>query len=214
MKKIKNIIFDYGNVLFEIDFERSQKAFMALGIKNVDQVFAHAGQNPLFDAFDKGEISAADFRDGVRKIAENQALTDAEINDAWNSLLIGVPPGVHELLLNLKEKYRTFLLSNNNEIHYASILAHLESVYGVPNNHGFFERDYYSHLLGMRKPDREIFEWIINEHNLIPEETVFIDDSPQHLRAAEELGIQVQLFSTPKKIVPFIEQLLGTPATQ
>ena len=105
IKSIKNIIFDYGNVIFSLDFGKSQQAFTDLGIKNVAHVFAHSGQNPLFDKFDKGTISASEFREGVRELAGMDSLTDQQIDDAWNSLLVGVPKGNHEVLLRLKNKY-------------------------------------------------------------------------------------------------------------
>ncbi|KAF5274326.1 hypothetical protein FQR65_LT17035 [Abscondita terminalis] len=123
--RIKNIILDYGNVIFMIDFMRAQEAFTALGIKNVDQFFAHKGHAPLFDAFEKGEITAEAFRQGIRDTADVPHLSDEQIDAAWNALLIGVPQGNHELLLELKGKYRLFLLSNNNEIHYQWIMDYL-----------------------------------------------------------------------------------------
>src|SRR5687767_10473897 len=115
MQKIKNIIFDYGNVIFLIDFKRTQHTFTELGIENVDRFFGHTGHDVLFDEFEKGLITSAEFRQGIRRITGKADLTDSEIDHAWNTLLIGVPPVNHEILLKAKKKYRTFLLSNNNE---------------------------------------------------------------------------------------------------
>src|SRR5690606_9462868 len=112
----------------------------------------------------------------IRKAASNDALTDETIDTAWNSLLIGTRPGHHELLLELKARYRTFLLSNNNEIHYQWIMDHLNREFGLKDNSMFFEKDYYSHLMGMRKPDKEIFEFVLGTHGLAPEQTIFVDD--------------------------------------
>src|SRR5690606_37020155 len=126
----------------------------------------------------------------IRKVTGNLTLTDEAIDTAWNSLLIGVRTGHHELLNDLKKRYRTFLLSNNNEIHYAWIMAHLKREVGLNDNTGFFEKDYYSHLLRMRNPDREIFDFIVNRHSLDPTHTLFVDDSPQHIEAARQLGLQ------------------------
>ena len=193
MQNIKNVILDYGNVIFMIDFNKVRKSFSALGITNVDDFFGHKGQDGLFDDFDKGEITAAEFREGVRKKANRPDLTDQQIDDAWNSLLIGVPPGKHEILEELKKHKRMFLLSNNNELHYAYCMQHIKDTYGVENNEQFFEKTYYSHLAGLRKPDRAIFELVLKENNLIPAETLFIDDSPQHLEGAKQLGIHTAL---------------------
>ncbi|WP_437919591.1 HAD family hydrolase [Sphingobacterium sp. LRF_L2] len=193
MQKIENIILDYGNVIFMIDFNKVRQAFISLGIKNVEDFFGHKGQDDLFDAFDRGEISATQFRDAIRSRAENLQLSDSEIDTAWNALLIGVPPGKHELLNELKTKYRCFLLSNNNEIHYAYCMRHIQDRYAVPDNSVFFEQTFYSHLMGLRKPDAAIFEKVIQQTNIIPEETLFIDDSPQHLATAKALGFQTAL---------------------
>lgn len=206
MQIIENIIFDYGNVIFMIDFERAQQAFIHLGVKNVAQVFGHMQQSSLFDDFDTGQISAAQFRDGIRQLTRQDTLKDEEIDAAWNALLIGVPPGRHELLLSLKQRYQTFLLSNNNEIHYGWIMQYLKQQYGLTDNSTLFVRDYYSHLLGMRKPNREIFEWILNEHQLQPETTLFIDDSPQHIATAKSLGLQTELLTAPDTLEQLIER--------
>lgn len=204
MQKIKNIILDYGNVIFMIDFQRLKQAFTDLGIPNVDDVFAHSGQIALFDDFDKGRISSAEFRDGIRNLANKPSLTDSEVDAAWNALLVGVPAKMHELLMRLKGQCRTFLLSNNNEIHYAYCMEHIKQTYGVKDNSQFFEKTYYSHLMGMRKPDSEIFEKVLTENELVPHETLFIDDSPQHLAAAQNMGIQVELCTSERPL----EQIL------
>ncbi|SEN35576.1 putative hydrolase of the HAD superfamily [bacterium A37T11] len=193
MPTIENIIFDYGNVIFDIDFYKTKKAFTQLGIPENSNIFIHGNQHGLFDALDKGEISPSGFRDGIRKLANNSELTDQQIDDAWNSLLVGIPKGNNELLLELKAKYRTFLLSNNNSIHYDWIIEYLNREYKVPDNSTYFEKDYYSHLLGMRKPQSEIFEFVIQKHQLNPKKTLFIDDLTDNLVAANKLGIQTAL---------------------
>ena len=206
MKNIKNIILDYGNVIFNIDFKRTQAAFEALGVAHVESFYSHKIQHPLFNQFEKGEISAAEFRNGIRAISEKPNLTDAQIDHTWNSLLIGIPDGNHELLLTLKLKYRTFLLSNINEIHLDYIQKYLKNTFGLDGNEMFFEKIYYSHLIGKRKPDPEIFEQVLTENDLKPEETLFIDDSPQHLASAEKMGIQTYLMTYPDTIQDFFEQ--------
>ncbi len=195
MQNIKNIIFDYGNVIFMIDFKRTQNSFTELGIKNVERFFAHTGHDPLFDEFEKGSITSAQFREGIRNITESLALTDKEIDHAWNTLLIGVPPINHEILLKVKQKYRSFLLSNNNEIHYNRIMDYLKTEHHINSNSVFFEKDYYSHLLKMRKPNADIFEFVLDQNRLNTAETLFIDDSPQHINTAANLGLHTHLLT-------------------
>jgi len=206
MQNIKNIVFDYGNVIFSIDFARVQQSLKELGISNVDEFYGHLQQDPIFDAFDRGQISAAQFRDRIREKSGKSALTDSEIDRAWNSILIGIAEGNHDLLLKLKSKYRTFLLSNINEIHFNYIMKYLKDEFGFDNNDHLFEKVYYSHFTGMRKPEPAIFEKVLEENNLNPAETLFIDDSPQHLAAAQVLGIQTFLMTAPDNIQAFAQR--------
>jgi FMN phosphatase YigB (HAD superfamily) len=206
MTGIKNIIFDYGNVIYNIDFSLAQQAWTALGIKNVESFFGHGQQSALFDAFDKGEITAAQFRDQIRLIAGNDKLTDEQIDAAWNSMLLGIQPGTHELLLKLKDRYRTFLLSNINAIHYDHIMGYLKREFDFDGNSHLFEKVYYSHFMGMRKPNANIFEFVLNDSRLNPAETLFIDDSPQHLATAQKLGIQPFLMKAPDTLEAFIQR--------
>ncbi|TKC09010.1 HAD family hydrolase [Pedobacter frigoris] len=193
-QKIKNIIFDYGNVIFEIDFNKAQNALIQLGISNINEFFTHKSHNDIFNNFETAAITPAQFRDGIRNAAENNTLTDRQIDDAWNSLLIGVPSAkVHDTLIKAGKKYRTFLLSNNNEIHYNWIVDYLKREFNVSDNNHLFEKTYYSQQMFLRKPHVEIFEQVIKENNLNPEETLFIDDSPQHLVGAKQAGLHTLL---------------------
>lgn len=195
MQAIKNIIFDYGNVIFEIDFKRTQEALSRLGIADSTTFFAHKSHHSLFNDFETAAISPAQFRQGIREAAKNNDLTDEEIDAAWNSLLIGVPPGIHDVLLKVKKKYRTFLLSNNNETHYNYIVDYLGKTFGIADNSELFEKTYYSQQMFLRKPDVKIFEQVIRENNLDPAETLFIDDSPQHITGAKLAGLNTLLMT-------------------
>ncbi|WP_184547347.1 HAD family hydrolase [Mucilaginibacter sp. FT3.2] len=206
MQKIKNIIFDYGNVIFNLDFQKAEQGWNQLGINNAADFFGHKQQDEIFDKFDRGEVSADEFRDYIRQKSGNAALTDEQINAAWNSMLLGIEPGNHELLLDLKKKYRTFLLSNINAIHYDYIMDYLKNDFGFDGNQHLFEKAYYSHLTGKRKPEARIFEQVLQENNLNPAETLFIDDSPQHLAGAEKLGIQTFLMTKPDSIQQFFKR--------
>src|SRR3954468_1809598 len=112
MKNIKNIIFDYGNVIFHIDFKKVAQAWKDLGITNADEFYGHRQQDDVFNALERGEISPEGFRERIRELTHKPELTDQQINDAWNAIFVGIPKGNHEVLLKVKAKYRTFLLSN------------------------------------------------------------------------------------------------------
>lgn len=205
---IKNIIFDYGGVIFDIDHGRTSKAFEELGLKDGPEFFGHGGQVLLFDEFERGAISAAEFRARIRAHFD-KPVTDAEIDDAWSRMLIGIPEGNLELLMKIKAKYRTFLLSNNNALHYIWIMKYLEREFQLEEGmRPFFEKDYYSHQLGMRKPHKEIFQFVLGLHQLDPAETLFIDDSSQHIETAEKMGIQVYLKDPKKPLAKVLDPYL------
>lgn len=206
MEKIKNIIFDYGNVIFEIDFKRTQNALFQLGINNVESFFAHKGHHKLFDDFETGQIAATTFRDGIRTAAQNNSLSDEQIDQAWNSLLVGVAANNHQVLLDVKTKYRTFLLSNNNEIHYQWIMEYLKTKFDIHSFDKLFEKAYFSQLMYLRKPNVIIFEQVLRENDLNPTETLFIDDSPQHIEGAKQAGLHTLLMDVhPNKLSEFLK---------
>ena len=206
MQNIKNIIFDYGNVIFMLDFQQLKEGWNRIAISGPDAFFSHGVQHPIFDQFDKGHITEKDFRDFIREKSGKADLSDEEIDAAWNSLLLGVADGTHEVLAELKQKYRTFLLSNINPIHYNYIMNYLKTEFGFENNDHLFEKTYYSHFVGLRKPDKAIFEKVLSENGLKAEETLFIDDIAENLEPAKALGIQTYLMKAPDTIQEFIKR--------
>lgn len=206
MQHIKNIIFDYGNVIFLLDFEKLRAGWNSIAISRPDAFFSHGVQDPIFDAFDKGHVTADEFRQFIRERSGNPELKDEEIDAAWNSLLLGVDKDTHEVLASLNKKYRTFLLSNINPIHYEYIMNYLKDEFGFEDNDHLFEKTYYSHLIGIRKPDIAIFEKVLNENGLKAEDTLFIDDIAANLEPAKALGIQTFLMKAPDTIQDFIKR--------
>jgi epoxide hydrolase-like predicted phosphatase len=187
--KYKNIIFDLGGVILNIDYSVLIRSFAALGIENFEEHFSKAQQEKFFDLYEKGLITSEEFCERLKKHCK-PGVTNKDIEDAWNSMLLDLPQKRMDLLLRLRKEYRTFLLSNTNDIHMHWIYNYLSETFGIKDFNGCFEKVYLSYKLHMRKPDAEIFEFVLKENNLKPEETFFIDDSPQHLEGAKKLGIQ------------------------
>lgn len=187
---IKNLIFDFGGVLVNLDKDICVAEFKKINAEEVAHYVDFCIQEDLFHELEIGAISVPQFCEEVRKKAPRCTGTDEQIVRAWASLLTEVP--VHRLaaLLELKEKYRIFLLSNTNEIHWELaedvFFCQVEGL-GVED---YFEKSYLSYELGMIKPSKEIFELVLKENGLNPEETVFIDDSPKNCAAAESVGIK------------------------
>lgn len=188
LKHIKNIIFDLGGVLLNIDYNKTAQEFKKLGINNFEEIYSKAKQNHLFDKLEIGAITPEEFRNSLKQLISID-ITDNQIDEAWNAMLLDFPYSRLELLKKVSKEFRIFLLSNTNEIHYEIYNKQLNEVYGIEKLENLFNKDFYSFKLGMRKPDDEIFEYVLNNQNLNPEETLFIDDSIQHIETAKKLGI-------------------------
>lgn len=189
-REIKNIIFDLGGVLLNVDYLAPVREFEKLGITGFEDMYSKAQQSNLFNNLETGKIPPAEFRDAIREISE-QPLTDAQIDHAWNSILLDLPQERVDFLYALRKKYRLFLLSNTNAIHIKSFEQTLKKQFGKNIFDEIFEHHYYSSDLGLRKPDTAIFEKVMQLNGLFAGDTLFIDDSPQHIEGARKTGMHV-----------------------
>ena len=186
MKNIKSIIFDLGGVLLNICYQNTIDEFEKLGVDNSSNFYSKKIQTTIFDLLETGKISKNEFVNAINKSCKS--VTTEQILYAWNSMLLDLPKNRTTLLKNLKEKYQLFLLSNTNSIHIKEFKSRLgEEKYLEFYN--LFEKVYYSHKIGVRKPNTEAFLLVLDENNLKEKEVLFIDDSPQHIDGAKELGI-------------------------
>jgi len=192
-KHIQYIIFDLGAVVLNIDFSLTINAFKNIGIKDFDNIFTQARQDEFFDYFESGKLSPEQFRDKLRKLTDIN-LQDKAIDDAWNAMIIDFDKDNIDLLKKVKLNYFTCLLSNTNAIHepvYNSLLL----PYGINHISELFHKAYLSHKIGMRKPEERIFSYVINDSKLIPQKTLYIDDTDYYLPVAERFGINTLHFS-------------------
>ncbi len=185
---IKNIIFDLGVVILDVDYNRTSEAFKQLGLVDFDQHYSKAKQDNFFDRFETGEMTDEEFRETIRQHISQPVSVD-QIDAAWNAMLIAVPQTTIELLEDIGKKKRIFLLSNTNRIHIKAFTGIIDKQYGFQKFENLFEKTYYSCHLGMRKPDAEIFDFVIRQNHLALSETLFIDDSLQHVEGAREYGL-------------------------
>lgn len=186
-KGIKNLIIDLGGVLIDLDRQRCIENFRKLGLPDVEVVLDIYHQQDFFQKYEKGLITSAEFRDVLREKI-GKPVTDAQIDDAWNSFLVSIPAAKLDLLLNLRKDYVVYLLSNTNEIHWEWACQHAFR-YKTFRVEDYFEHIYLSYEMNMAKPDAEIFQKVLDDTGIIPAETLFIDDSAANCRAAEALGI-------------------------
>lgn len=187
---IRHIIFDLGGVLLNIDYGATEKAFFDLGITDFGALYSQLKQTLLFDDLETGRCTRDEFIEALQQAAPEHHLTEEEIIAAWNAMLLDFPLRRLQLLQQLRNHYDLFLLSNTNEIHEAAFNETLFKTCGFNSIAHFFDRVYFSHRVGMRKPDAAVFRHILDENGIKPEYTLFIDDSPQHIETAKSLGIQ------------------------
>jgi glucose-1-phosphatase len=189
MQNIKNIIFDLGNVILDIDTKLSKIAFERQGLKDFDNLYTLASQNKIFDKLEVGELNPDEFFKELR-IIRGVNLSDEIIMRCWNALIMDYTTERLEILQNCKKEYRTFILSNTNIIHYQHYTDILKNKYNINGLESLVEKAYFSHEVKMKKPDAEIFLHILSDSKIEAEETLFIDDSKIHILAADKLGFQ------------------------
>ncbi len=199
MQPIKNIIFDLGGVLMDIDFKLTHRAFEQLGVPNFGELYNQYHADAFFSDFEKGKIPTEQFFDRIRRICQCDLSNDA-IQNAWNALLIGFPADRNEWLFRIREKYAIYLFSNTNILHYQSFAKTFVKTTGKELN-SCFVKAYYSHEMGLRKPDPDSYLAIIKEQQLDPAQTLFIDDTIKNIEAAKELGIQTVHLAAPMSVM-------------
>ncbi|WP_421920995.1 HAD family hydrolase [Marinifilum sp.] len=184
---IPNIIFDFGGVLLNIDPQKAVNSFKQIGLHDVDLIKREYSESGLFDNLEKGFVSPEEFRSQIRKYISN-GVSDAQIDNAWNAMLLDLPFERLELLNRLKKDHRLFLLSNTNIIHWEAYMDMIKQVHGVCLS-DFFVKDYYSHNMGLRKPNPQIYSEVLEAEGLKAGETLFIDDMLANVEAARSVGM-------------------------
>ena len=179
--RIKNLLID------DLDRRRCLEHFRRLGMPDVENLLHDCHQEGFFQLHEKGLISDADFRERIRQ-AIGRPVTDEAIDEAWNSFLDGIPAYKLDFLLELRKHYTVCLLSNTNAIHWDYACTH-DFAQGGRRVEDYFDRIYLSYQLKMIKPDAEIFQAVLADAGLTPEETLFIDDAEANCRTARSLGI-------------------------
>ncbi|UOQ67621.1 HAD family hydrolase [Hymenobacter volaticus] len=201
-KKLPNLLFDFGGVIINIDYQRTLDAMRRLHPHGDTIAFTQAAQGEIFDLMETGRLTPHEFREGLRTHYNIQA-TDEELDAAWNAMLLDVPAERLALIADLRAQgHETALLSNTNQIHIATLNEGLRKQYGF--EHGIadaLDRVFYSQEVGLRKPGEEIFQHALREMNWKAEETLFIEDSFQHIETARRLGLRTLFLPPPHTIL-------------
>lgn len=205
MEKVRNILFDLGNVVIEWNSEIMQKSFKQLLGDRFNATFAHFKTNVLFEKYEVGAITTAQFQNEIKKASGLELNNDA-INAAWNSGLGKIEATTIDLMLKARAKYHTMVLSNINDLHEARFNETLLKTSGHEDLNKLVFEVYMSHKIGERKPDKGAYEYVIENSKIDPKQTLFIDDLVENLEAAEKLGFQTEQASKQNTVEVIFER--------
>jgi FMN phosphatase YigB (HAD superfamily) len=206
---IETIVFDLGNVLIDIDYNRPIEAFQQLARPGIyiRELLGYTHQIELFDQWERGELSAPEFRNALRQWFEPHT-TDQQIDHAWKTILISYPEWKFRMLDALRPHYRLYALSNINEIHVQAINQTAQNIFGRPDFADFFHGAVYSNEVRSRKPEERIYLQLQELSGLRPETTLFIDDKTENVETALRLGWNARVLQRPDQLLQLLQETL------
>lgn len=189
MTKIKNIVFDLGGVLIELDHTQAVRRFKEIGVEDAEELLDPYEQKGIFLEVENGAITVEEYCQKLREHTGKE-LSYEEIKYAWLGFIVDVPQYKLDYLLKLRKQYNVYLLSNTNPIiqdGWARTKAFSSA--GCPIG-DYFDKMYTSYEVGVTKPDRKIFDFMIKDSGLVPSETLFVDDAKSNVEVGRSLGFQ------------------------
>lgn len=189
LTNIKNIVFDLGNVLLNLDFDASIQAFQKLGLNSEVVNRQQAYADPVFYELETGKTTPEVFRKRVRRILNNTEATGQQINDAWCAMIRDIPAKRVQMVKELSKNYKVYLFSNTNTIHIKRLHKEFRNMHGIEFP-SLFVKDFYSHEIHERKPDLASYQKVIESAGIIPSETLFVDDLEKNIAGAEKAGLK------------------------
>lgn len=189
LKGIKNIVFDFGCVIVDLDKHKCIDALNNIGAQRISNYVDECRQTDMFLALELGTLDVEGFCREVRSRAPECTGTDSEIAEAWGELLTGIPLERLHRIEDLHERYNIYLLSNSNPVHWGKSVERFFPLSGHAPEY-YFDKMFISYKLGMVKPDPQIFTTLLEGTAAAPAETLFVDDSLANCQAAEKFGIR------------------------
>ncbi len=209
---IKNIIFDLGNVIIDLDLARTESEFEALLGSDYRLALQKHNLQTVFERYETGMIDENTFLNAMQQAALPKVVQKTDIINAWNAMLLTIPAARFDMLLQLKQHYRVFLLSNTNKTHLDWVYNYLKTTYDIHDFEiRYFHKDYYSHLIHLRKPNVDIYEYVLQDANLKANESVFIDDVAANIEGAKLAGLHTIHHVVGAEIVDVMEVFLKRP---
>ena len=207
MTEIKSIIFDLGGVILKINYSKTVDEFKKIGVLNFKEFYSQKKQTLLFDDFEKGKIKPEEFISSFKE-SENLKIKEIDFINAWNAMLLEIPIEKLQFIDGLKKDYKIILLSNTNEIHIKKFEDDLKKNNILEQFYKCFDKIYYSSRMGKRKPEENCFNQVLEENGLIAENTLFIDDSIQHIEGAKKAGIKTFHLEKNKSILDLVPDII------
>ena len=205
--EIKNIIFYLGWVVLNLDYSKTEDEFKKIGVLHFKELYSQKKQTILFDDFEKGKIKPEVFISSL-KDSENLKIREIDFINAWNAMLLEIPIEKLKFIYGLKKDYKIFLLSNTNEIHIKKFKEDLKKNNMLEQFYNCFDKIYYSSRMGKRKPEKSCFNQVLEENGLMAENTLFIDDSIQHIEGAKKAGIKTFHLEKNKSILDLVPDII------
>ncbi|HSW67410.1 MAG TPA: HAD family phosphatase [Bacteroidales bacterium] len=212
-RNIKQIVFDFGGVVVDLNIPLTYEAFAKLHSSNGLAEPDLERFTEIQHEYEKGSLNDATFRLESLKALNISNVDDHQFDTAWNAMIGKVPTERVALIDKLRNRYRVFLLSNTNEIHYRFFISDFRSDYNGRELDSLFDKAWYSFLLGMRKPNRDIFDAVAKASNFDPATTLFIDDTPMHVEGARKAGWNAVHLNNPTTICDLFDSQLNLRIT-
>lgn len=186
---IKNIIFDLGGVILDIDEQNTIAELKKSGFTDPEKFKSQEVIDTL-SKFDVGVYTAETFRKKMKSLLGIEKVADARFDEIWNAMLFDIPRERIKAIEDIKKHYKIFLMSNSNEIHYDMYVRDLQLRFGYSEFDELFNKAYFSFDIHLEKPDPRFFEYILDHEGLDPAETLFIDDTIENIETAKRLGLR------------------------
>lgn len=203
-KNVKNILFDFGGVIVSLNKQNALNRFKEIGFADIEEYISEFRQKGIFLEYEEGKLSAEEFYTEFRKLSKKTDISDDDIDSAWMAFLIGIPAYKFQMLKDLRKKYNVYLLSNTNPSVMKWAFSNDFSPEGLPID-AYFEKCYLSYELGVAKPEKRIYELILQDSGINASETLFLDDGQKNIDAAQELGFQTYLANQDEDLCEFFK---------
>ena len=205
---VKNLLFDFGNVIINIDESKSHAAFHQVLGSSYDVVMKRFSVTKLLKRANTQTVTLKMMCDEIETLGVKYQ--PEQIKSAWNALILDLPEERINLLAKLRRHYNLYMLSNINLLHDEEIERRFQEKYGSNPLRPLFQKMYYSYKIGIAKPDLRAYEKVIQDAGILPEETLFFDDLLENLHAAAQLGFRTQRVTRQEHIVKLCKPLFAT----